>query len=57
MEIEKKDKDFDAVKMMRDIRNKISLETQEMTYEQLKKYIEFHLHESQMKPLGVTKNK
>ena len=30
---------FDAVQMMRDIRNKISSETQEMTYEQLIKYI------------------
>jgi hypothetical protein len=30
---------FNAVKMMRDIRNKISAETQEMSYEQLMKYI------------------
>ena len=30
---------FNAVKMMRDIRNKISSETQEMSYEQLMKYI------------------
>ena len=30
---------FDAVKTMRDIRNKISYETQEMSYEQLIKYI------------------
>ena len=33
-------KSFDAVQMMRDIRNKISEETQNMTYEQLKKYFE-----------------
>lgn len=30
---------LDAVKMMRDIRNKISSETQEMSYDQLIKYI------------------
>ena len=30
---------FDAVKMMRDIRNKISSETHEMSYDQLMKYI------------------
>jgi hypothetical protein len=32
-------KTFDSVKMMRDIRDKISDETQNMTFEQLKKYI------------------
>ena len=32
-------KTFDAVKMMREIRDKISDETQNMTLEQLKKYI------------------
>ena len=31
--------EFDAVKMMRAIRNKISSETQEMSYQQLIKYI------------------
>ena len=35
----KKEKTFDAVKMMRDIRDKISAETQNMTFEQLKEYI------------------
>ena len=35
----KKTKAFDAVKMMRDIREKISAETQGMTLEQLKLYI------------------
>jgi hypothetical protein len=33
-------KDFDAVKFMRDTREKISLETQNMNFEQLKKYFE-----------------
>ena len=40
METTKKQKTFDAVKMMRDIRDKISLETQGMTFEELKAYIE-----------------
>ena len=35
----KKTKAFDAVKMMRDARDKISAETQGMTLEQLKLYI------------------
>ena len=33
-------KDFDAVKFMRNTRDKISLETQNMNFEQLKKYFE-----------------
>ena len=36
----KKEKTFDAVKMMRDIRDKVSAETQNMTFEELKKYIQ-----------------
>ncbi len=36
----KKEKSFDAVKMMREIRDKISSETQNMTFEELKKYID-----------------
>ena len=31
---------FDAVKMMREIRDRISAETQDLTFEQLKKYIQ-----------------
>ena len=31
--------EIDAVKMMREIRNKISSETKDMSFEQLKKYI------------------
>jgi hypothetical protein len=34
METIKKEKTFDAVKMMREIRNKISAETQNMTFEE-----------------------
>lgn len=33
-------KDFDAVKFMRNTRDKISSETQNMNFEQLKKYFE-----------------
>ena len=33
-------KDFDAVKFMRDTRDKISLEIQNMNFEELKKYYE-----------------
>ena len=40
METNKKEKTFDAVKMMRDIRDKINSETSNMTFEELKKYIE-----------------
>jgi len=39
----KKVKDFDAVKMMREIRNKINLETKEMTFEELRKYMDSKL--------------
>jgi hypothetical protein len=40
MENKKKEKDFDAVKMMREIRDKISLETANMNFEELKNYIQ-----------------
>ena len=36
----KKEKDFDAVKFMREVRDKISKETKGMNFEQLKKYFE-----------------
>jgi CO dehydrogenase/acetyl-CoA synthase beta subunit len=39
METTKKEKPFDAVKIMREIRDKISSETQNMTFDQLKAYI------------------
>jgi hypothetical protein len=36
-------KTFDAVQMMREIRDKISLETQNMSFEELKAYIKQRL--------------
>ena len=52
METTKKEKTFDAVKMMRDIRSKISAETQNMTFEELKAYIQKHLADSKTKLVG-----
>ncbi len=39
----KKVKDFDAVKMMREIRDLINSETKDMTFEELRKYIDSKL--------------
>ena len=50
----KKEKTFDAVKMMREIRDKVSTETQKMTYEELKTYLNSKLSESKNKPVGQT---
>ncbi|MFN8715190.1 MAG: hypothetical protein ACK5Z2_20240 [Bacteroidota bacterium] len=47
-----KEKSFDAVKMMREIREKISTETQNMTFEELKAYIQKRLAESRSKLIG-----
>lgn len=52
MKTSNKVKDFDAVKMMRDIREKISVETQNMTFEELKAYIKKQLAESKTKLVG-----
>ncbi|MDO8997104.1 hypothetical protein [Sediminibacterium sp.] len=52
MKTSNKVKDFDAVKMMRDIREKISVETQNMTFEELKAYIKQKLTESKTKLVG-----
>jgi len=59
METTKKDlsadqagKQFDAVKMMRDIRDKISSETQDMTFEELKVYIKQKLDDNKTKLVG-----
>lgn len=52
MKTSKKEKTFDAVKMMREIRDKISVETQNMTFEQLKAYIKLRLAESNTKLVG-----
>jgi hypothetical protein len=45
----KNEKTFDAVKMMREIRIKISNETQNMTFKELKDYIKIKLSESKAK--------
>lgn len=52
MEMTKKEKQFDAVKTMRDIREKISFETQNMTFEELKVYIKQKLDDSKTKLVG-----
>jgi CO dehydrogenase/acetyl-CoA synthase beta subunit len=52
METTKKKKAFDAVKMMRDIRDKISSETQDMTLDELKAYIKQRLAENKNKFIG-----
>ncbi len=51
METTKKEKKFDAVKMMRDIRDIISSETQNMSFDELKVYIKQKLAENKTKPL------
>jgi hypothetical protein len=52
METNKKPKTFDAVKMMRDIRDKISSETANMTFEELQKYIETRIKKSGLRATG-----
>jgi hypothetical protein len=52
MENNKKEKTFDAVKMMRESRDKISQETQNMSFEQLKAYVKAKLTESRAKLVG-----
>jgi hypothetical protein len=52
METIKKEKTFDAVKMMREIRAKVSSETQNMSFVELKEYIKIKLQESKLKPVG-----
>jgi len=46
------EKKFDSVKMMREIRDKISEETQNMSFEEFKKYIDQHLKASGFKSVG-----
>lgn len=46
MQTIKKENTFDAVKMMRDIRNKISSETQNMTFNEFKAYVKAKIKES-----------
>lgn len=52
METNKKEKQFDTVKMMRDIRDKISAETRNMTFDELKAYIKQQLADSKSKLVG-----
>ena len=52
METNKKEKSFDAVKMMREIRDKISSETQNMSFEEIKAYIKHKLAENNTKLIG-----
>ena len=52
METTKKERQFDAVKMMRDIRDKISSETQNMTFEELKAYIKQKLADNKTTLVG-----
>ena len=49
----KKQKSFDAVNMMREIRTQISTDTQDMTFEELKAYIKRKLLESNSKLIGT----
>ena len=44
----KKEKKFDAVKMMRDIRDKISAETKDMSFTELKKYMAARIEKSEL---------
>jgi hypothetical protein len=52
METNKKEKQFDAVKMMREIRDKISSETENMTFEELKAYIKKQLLDDKTRLIG-----
>ena len=52
METINKKKTFDAVKMMREIRDKISVETKGMNLAELKLYIQSRIKESKYKPVG-----
>ena len=52
MKTTKKEKQFDAVIMMREIRNKISSETQNMNFDELKQYIKQKLDDNKTKLIG-----
>ncbi len=52
METNKKAKSFDAVTMMREIQDKISTDTQNMTFDELKAYIKKQLADSKTKLVG-----
>jgi hypothetical protein len=46
------EKSFDAVKMMRDIRNKVSAETKDMNFDELKEYIQKQLEYNKTQQIG-----
>lgn len=52
METIKREKTFDAVKMMREIRDKISTETQNMSFAELKAYMKKKFTENNSKMVG-----
>ena len=52
METIKKEKTFDAVKMMRDIGGGVSAETQNMTFAELKEHIQHKIKDGKLKPVG-----
>lgn len=52
MKTDKPEKQFDAVKMMREIRDKISSETQNMTFDELQSYIKKRLADNKTKLVG-----
>jgi hypothetical protein len=52
MQSKERTKTFDSVKMMKEIRDKISDDTQNMTLDQLKKYIADRLKKSHLKTIG-----
>ena len=57
MEKTKPEKQFDAVKMMREIRAKISSETQNMTFDELKAHIKQKLTDNKSKLVGKNQGK
>jgi len=52
MKTNEKVKEFDAVKMMKDVRDKVSEDTQSMTLDQFKKYTADKLKNSPLKAIG-----
>ena len=55
MQTIKKKKTFDAVKMMREIRDKISAETQDMSFEEFKAYMKKKLAASKARQVGLSR--
>lgn len=52
MKMTNKRKHSNTVKMMREVRDKIGSEIQNITFSELKKYIENRTKESKLKPIG-----